>query len=171
MTGKMIRPAPAEIEFKDMRFLITEQPQVNDFALQSTSLKILLYCIAQLLDLRKFRKDYRFSQRLRLVLYFTYLHFIISMFQRSFEKLNICSRYSFLKKRVTFNCKSGNLITYIHEIYYVSSTKIPKQKCPIQMLTHSLFSLYQYFWINEIKFECNIYLCLSYKSASLSVSE
>jgi protein tyrosine phosphatase type 4A len=27
MTGKMIRPAPAEIEFKDMRFLITEQPQ------------------------------------------------------------------------------------------------------------------------------------------------
>jgi len=27
MTGKMIRPAPAEIEFKNMRFLITEQPQ------------------------------------------------------------------------------------------------------------------------------------------------
>lgn len=27
MTGKIIRPAPAEIEFKNMRFLITEQPQ------------------------------------------------------------------------------------------------------------------------------------------------
>lgn len=27
MTGKLIRPAPAEIEFKNMRFLITEQPQ------------------------------------------------------------------------------------------------------------------------------------------------
>ena len=27
MTGKLIRPAPAEIEFKSMRFLITEQPQ------------------------------------------------------------------------------------------------------------------------------------------------
>ncbi|XP_071750228.1 PRL-1 phosphatase [Lepeophtheirus salmonis] len=27
MTGKVIRPAPAEIEFKTMRFLITEQPQ------------------------------------------------------------------------------------------------------------------------------------------------
>ena len=27
MTGKIIRPAPAEIEYKDMRFLITEQPQ------------------------------------------------------------------------------------------------------------------------------------------------
>lgn len=27
MTGKIIRPAPAEIEFKSMRFLITEQPQ------------------------------------------------------------------------------------------------------------------------------------------------
>lgn len=27
MTGKIIRPAPAEIEFKGMRFLITEQPQ------------------------------------------------------------------------------------------------------------------------------------------------
>jgi len=26
-SGKMIRPAPAEIEFKNMRFLITEQPQ------------------------------------------------------------------------------------------------------------------------------------------------
>jgi len=26
MTGKIIRPAPAEIEFKSMRFLITEQP-------------------------------------------------------------------------------------------------------------------------------------------------
>lgn len=26
MTGKLIRPAPAEIEFKNMRFLITEQP-------------------------------------------------------------------------------------------------------------------------------------------------
>jgi hypothetical protein len=29
MTGKLIRPAPAEIEFKNMRFLITEQPQVE----------------------------------------------------------------------------------------------------------------------------------------------
>jgi hypothetical protein len=29
MTGKLIRPAPAEIEFKNMRFLITEQPQVS----------------------------------------------------------------------------------------------------------------------------------------------
>lgn len=27
MTGKIIRPAPAEIEYKNMRFLITEQPQ------------------------------------------------------------------------------------------------------------------------------------------------
>ncbi len=27
MTGKSIRPAPAEIEYKNMRFLITEQPQ------------------------------------------------------------------------------------------------------------------------------------------------
>jgi len=27
MTGKIIRPAPAEIEFRNMRFLITEQPQ------------------------------------------------------------------------------------------------------------------------------------------------
>lgn len=27
MTGKIIRPAPAEIEFRSMRFLITEQPQ------------------------------------------------------------------------------------------------------------------------------------------------
>ncbi|QQP50405.1 Tyrosine phosphatase type IVA 2 [Caligus rogercresseyi] len=27
MTGKVIRPAPAEIEYKNMRFLITEQPQ------------------------------------------------------------------------------------------------------------------------------------------------
>ena len=26
MTGKIIRPAPAEIEYRDMRFLITEQP-------------------------------------------------------------------------------------------------------------------------------------------------
>jgi protein tyrosine phosphatase type 4A len=29
MTGKIIRPAPAEIEFKNMRFLITEQPHDN----------------------------------------------------------------------------------------------------------------------------------------------
>ena len=28
MTGKIIRPAPAEIEFRNMRFLITDQPQV-----------------------------------------------------------------------------------------------------------------------------------------------
>jgi len=27
MTGKIIRPAPAEIEFRNMRFLITDQPQ------------------------------------------------------------------------------------------------------------------------------------------------
>jgi protein tyrosine phosphatase type 4A len=33
MTGKIIRPAPAEIEFKNMRFLITEQP--NDITIQS----------------------------------------------------------------------------------------------------------------------------------------
>ena len=29
MTGKIIRPAPAEIEFRNMRFLITDQPQVS----------------------------------------------------------------------------------------------------------------------------------------------
>ena len=29
MTGKIIRPAPAEIEFRNMRFLITDQPQVR----------------------------------------------------------------------------------------------------------------------------------------------
>jgi len=29
MTGKIIRPAPAEIEYRNMRFLITEQPQDN----------------------------------------------------------------------------------------------------------------------------------------------
>ena len=29
MTGKIIRPAPAEIEFRNMRFLITDQPQVK----------------------------------------------------------------------------------------------------------------------------------------------
>merc|ERR1719206_138911 len=27
MTGKIIRPAPAEIEYRNMRFLITDQPQ------------------------------------------------------------------------------------------------------------------------------------------------
>ena len=34
MTGKIIRPAPAEIEFtnlgRNMRFLITDQPQVEE---------------------------------------------------------------------------------------------------------------------------------------------
>ena len=36
MTGKIIRPAPAEIEFRNMRFLITDQPQVK-------KMKILLF--------------------------------------------------------------------------------------------------------------------------------
>jgi hypothetical protein len=35
MTGKIIRPAPAEIEYRNMRFLITDQPQVNKNALVS----------------------------------------------------------------------------------------------------------------------------------------
>ena len=38
MTGKIIRPAPAEIEYKNMRFLITEQP--NDSSI-SNYIKIL----------------------------------------------------------------------------------------------------------------------------------
>ena len=38
MTGKIIRPAPAEIEFKNMRFLITEQPQEPDTKYSSNNI-------------------------------------------------------------------------------------------------------------------------------------
>ena len=39
MTGKIIRPAPAEIEYRNMRFLITDQPQVIEDMYSSPTYK------------------------------------------------------------------------------------------------------------------------------------